>query len=578
MMKTKISKILSSNYFYGLILLVVPFVLMVVGKMVPCYNNNDDFIMRQLVSGEYTGTPESHLVHVGYLMGVFISSLYKITATVPWYSLYLILGAYSSCVFSFFTVIKCAKKFWQKALICLVSLFMMYGLLFAHILSFQFTTVTAIVCGASIVSFYCVDEKAGVKEYLKCQIPSIIWFCISFEMRDDACVMFLPLICFLGISRFIQNRKMFKQLATYAMVLLGLMAIMFVVEKAAYHSPEWKEYLRFSTNRASIVDYEGWPDYEENKEIYEKHGVSEASYNAMRKGYMLLLDENIDADFMEDLAEINQKKSKTWQDVVQGYWEIHKGGQHDYPIDRMVFLMYAMVIIMILLTGKYKALTDVLALFCGSMIIWAYLIYIGRPVVRVTQGIYIVELLVLAAIFCHHQLWQHKANRRKWLIGMFIAFEIIGTIFVSYRWGNKYLSQIIQKNEQTEKRFTVYSELMEYCSENQDNLYLLDVPSVSYFYGDKSLLKQNGNCIWLGNWHSNSPYSDRVAEKYNIDDWEKATLEQDNVYFVFLNLADTPYAYLEDYYKEKHPEIRLEIVDSLKTSLEEEFLILKCTK
>lgn len=579
MTKNKIIKIFSANYIYYLVLLIVPMLIMILGKMVPCYNGNDDFAINQLISGQYTGTPETHLVHIGYLMGVFISSLYKGVSSVPWYSIYIVSCAYLSCVLVFSKFIKYAEKIWQKIILCLISLFLMYGFLFAHIISFQFTTVTAMVCGASIVSFYCVDEKASVKEYLKCQIPSLLLFCVSFELRDDACAMFLPMLCFLGISRFIQNRKMFKQLVAYALVLLGLIAAMFITEKIAYQSAEWKEYLRFSTNRASMVDYEGYPDFEENKEVYEEYGVSKASYEAILKGYMLLLDENVDADFMETAASFSPKQNKSLKDMVKEFYLMHKEVRFDYPINQMVFLMYGMVIFMILLTAKYRALTDVLALLGGRMIIWTYLLYIGRPIFRVTQGIYIVELFVLVAIFCYHKLWIHKEKKRKRILGILIVCEMAGTILVSYRWGSNNLNQIMLQNEEINQNFTAYTELVEQLSEQPENLYLLDVSSVKLFYGDafSTSLKQNGNCVWMGGWNSNSPYTDRIAKNYQIDDYEKATMERENVYFVFLNSEETPYTYLQNYYADKHPEIQLEVVDVLETS-SEEFLILKCTK
>ena len=55
------------------------------------YDLNDDFFMRDIMSGAYTGTPDGHNVQTLYVLGAFISLFYKLCGTLPWYGLFLLL-------------------------------------------------------------------------------------------------------------------------------------------------------------------------------------------------------------------------------------------------------------------------------------------------------------------------------------------------------------------------------------------------------------------------------------------------------------------------------------------------------
>lgn len=580
MIKTKMIKIFSSKSFFFLVLLIVPLLVMFVRGMEPVYYNNDDFFLKQIVSGEYTGTPETHLIHVGYLTGLIISSLYKIIPSFPWYGLYLFGCAFMSIVLAFSTLSKYMNKVWQKLILLGVSLFLICGFLFPHLLQLQYTTITAIVCAAAMVCFYNGKEETDTKEFLKSQLPSVVLFCISFQLRDKACVMFLPLFCLLVVSRLLQNKAMKKAFFAYGCILASCLIVMLGIELLAYSSEEWNEFSRYNTNRENVVDYEGFPEYEEHKDMYEKLGISYASYMAANDlgGYMLLLDPNIDANFMEVLASESFKTQVELSQMIAGFLQMHIEPRFDWPINRMVFLMYGMCVLMAILTSKYKALLDVLAVFGGRMIIWVYLLYIGRPISRVTQGVYVVEMLLLISVFSYHKLWIGKKNKRKFLLNALLAFGLTGTILVSIKWGFTNVKGVVLQNDAKQKEFTVYEEVSEYFLSNKENLYLLDVWSFAD-YVDRVFVttsEQRGNCVMLGGWSANSPWTDRIAKNHGFTSYEVAALEEENVYFVFRNSENTSYLYLENYYADKYPGTTLEIQDVIQTSEGVEFYVLKC--
>ena len=49
------------------------------------FETNDDRMITEIFSGAMTGAPEAHAYYVDYILGFILSSLYSITADVPWY-------------------------------------------------------------------------------------------------------------------------------------------------------------------------------------------------------------------------------------------------------------------------------------------------------------------------------------------------------------------------------------------------------------------------------------------------------------------------------------------------------------
>ena len=50
------------------------------------YDINDDVAMRNVAAGVITGTPDAHLIHVKYVLGLVISGLYAVLPGLDWYS------------------------------------------------------------------------------------------------------------------------------------------------------------------------------------------------------------------------------------------------------------------------------------------------------------------------------------------------------------------------------------------------------------------------------------------------------------------------------------------------------------
>lgn len=122
-----------------------------------------------------------------------------------------------------------------------------------------------------------------------------------------------------------------------------------------------------------------------------------------------------------------------------------------------------------------------------------------------------------------------------------------------------------------------YREILDYFNAHEQNLYLLDTNNFSNFLEGifEKPRPTKHNTVLLGSWTANSPWTNRIAEKYQIESYEEAALTKDNVFFVFVNSEYTGYEYLEQYYKSKYPDSYVSIHDTFKTFMGLEVLILK---
>ncbi len=573
----RISKTKWLDAILVLLLAGVPLLLMRYYKVTAVFYNNDDLYLSEIVSGIMTGKPEGQLLHISYLTGMFISRLYMIWPSVSWYGIFLFSLMYGSIVSAFAFMLFRADKVICKIIMAIVADYMICSFFFCHLVEIQYTTVTIVVGATALVAFILAKDCENVKGYIKNNLVSFLFFFLSFSIRDKACIMLLPVFFFFGMAKFLKNKKMFKPLLAYAISLIAIMALLFGIERMAYSSERWTEFEKYNSAREQVMDYTAYPDYEEYRQVYEDLGISEKSHASLPR-YQLLLDENVNADFMMQMEEItaeNKKFDLGW--AIKHFITLHTTSYIDRPINIIVYFMYIVVIGLAIFSKKHKALYDVLALFLGRMFIWAYLMYIGRIMTRITQGIYMLELMVLFAVLVSNVLWvgQKKEKQRTLVVATVCA--LAGTVFICHRWGLPYSENIFYYNQSQMAYATCYKEVREYCEQSPEKLFLADTYSFSYFTEDIFIQPKYSasNFIMLGSWTANSPWTDCVAERYQIKSYEEAAIMQDNVYFIVMDSEITPWQYLEDYYTEKYPGSVTEIEEVLETSFGRDFFVIK---
>lgn len=561
-----------------LLLMGIPLFLMWIFDVEVVFFNSDDFYIEEVVSGYFTGVPQSHLVHIGYLAGLLLSRLYMIFPVVPWYGIFLFSMLYGSIMYAFSAMLLKLNKIRQKIIFLVCALYIICAFFFCHLIDIQYTTVTTVVCMAAVITFVLAEDKTNWKEYLKANIAGYIFFFLSFNIRDKACLMVLPIFFFIGVSKVIKDKKMFRSVMVYALGLIAIMFLLFGVERIAYSGEPWNEFERYNTAREQVMDYAGFPSYAENTELYEELGISEQSYISVTTRYQAILDENINLNFMETLESLADGPKETNISLMLYLFVYrHLSSPLDRPLNIIVYFIYISVIVLALISKKYSSLCDIMALFLGRMVIWTYLIYVNRSLPRVTQGIYIIELMFLFAVIIINSLWVDKKKESAKIPRVVGILIFIGIIAISHRWGISNTISACANNAERVRYASCYKEVREYCNQNADKLFMADTFGFIDYTDNifEKTEKSQANLILLGAWMANSPWTDQIAERYNIESYEEAAIYQDNVYFIFVDDEKLPWQYLADYYAEKYPGSIMEVEDVIETAYGQKFLVLK---
>lgn len=142
--------ILKNKYLQFLLLLIGNMVLFcIVAQLLHMrFEENDDIFMCLIANGNYSGTPDCHLVFQNALWGWLVSGLYRLTDAIEWYSVvFTIIHVVSMSIIAYYLIAR-QKNIQLLMTFNLICIYTIWGVL---IQSFQFTTTAGILCLAGCV-------------------------------------------------------------------------------------------------------------------------------------------------------------------------------------------------------------------------------------------------------------------------------------------------------------------------------------------------------------------------------------------------------------------------------------------
>lgn len=551
------------------------------------YFTNDDLFFKTIASGEVMGQPCSRLWYIGYPVGLVISFFYKMIPTLPWYGFFLCFFIGLTMTVVLYKLLTFCQKIPSQILTVLLFMIIAYSFFFLHIAELQFTTITGIV-GAGAVFLFCFWDPADhFKTSLVSGIGFLLLSALSLCIRDKGFLMLIPFIGMLGIAKYLDaGEGLFsfsqkrKNLFALGGIFLLLMAGVMLIGKIAYSSQEWKEFGAYTGASETIYDYTGYPDYDTYQDVYEKLGLTRSSYEAASHHYNIQLEPKINKETMQTLEQValQDLSEKTTlpgklKEMTSFFLDRHLS-YTDRPLNLLVYVCYILFFVAAIIAGKKKALRDILFTGIARMVVWIYLVYNGRLPARVSQAVYIAELLILIALAMKYRLWDTKKMAR-----FFWAFTLCVFVLLSYRFGIPKAKAAASEASSRLQFSQSFVELKHYFAENPDHLYYLDMNSFGSFTEDGLQGGQNtyGNYLFMGSWVPHSPWYEAKFEKAGIKETDAAAalFENPNVYAVFMKTEGTGYEYLSDFYAENYPGVTIEVVEEITVSNDITFQIVK---
>lgn len=530
------------------------------------YDMNDDVLMKDIMSGVYSGTPDGHNMQTLYILGAFISLLYRLCRSIPWYGLFLFICQTGIIYLVGLRMLQLSRKRYAKAgCLALVTVFM-WGVTLPHLVAIQYTLVCAMMAAAAIFIFMTTNDGLSVKKFVYSNIPSIVLVILAFQLRTEMLLLLFPLICLAGLFRWAQEDKIFckENYLKYGMIIgiiLAGMLLSRLIDTAAYGSEDWKTFVSFFNKRTEVYDFH----YDiitsgEHTEYLESIGLNNAQQKLL-DNYNFGLSEDIDDKMMGKIAEYAVGSDRSMDSSLISrineqmgnyiYRLLHK---EDAPYNVVVILGYAGIFIIGVIsavtdkkqTGRFSFIWELALLGLVRTALWMYILMQGRYPERITHSLYLAEFAVLMGMLgmkCLHSGCAKKVLAASALIGLVCACFIPQSINM-VRADNK-LREEVNRGELA---------IAEYCRAHSGNFYFEDVYSTVGF--SQKIFQNSDNSLAnydiMGGWMCKSPLYREKLKQFGITTMEDGLLNEPFVYFITdMEEQDKDAGWLKDYYTQK---------------------------
>lgn len=435
------------------------------------YDLNDDVLIKDILSGVYSGTPDGHTMQLLYPLGALLALLYR-GLSIPVFGAFLLFCqfgsiwavGYRSAVlvdeeraardgapfasgmrsaasgahpaepasarvcsardYAFTarsahpeepavcsTWNTTAARLGVKVALLLGEALFWFAAMGSHLVYLQYTVTAGMLAGAAI--FWVVTAKG------KERFQGLLFYWLSFCLRPEMALLCLPLagaggLCIWGREKQIFSKENLRHyLGLFAALVIG-MGFFYGLDVFAYSDPDWKDFRQFFDERTTLYDYhlDFVEQYDENREAYEETGVSR-TLQEMLKNYNFGAADEIDTQMLSSLAEQAKKtdaKEPVLSQVKKAIWRLaHENwlSKNDLPWN---FVWLAVVFVWCfccLQKGNRKFFWQPVFVTCVGGMLWIYLLMQGRMVDRVTHPLYLAQILLAAG------LWGTAGNRQR---------------------------------------------------------------------------------------------------------------------------------------------------------------------
>lgn len=539
---------------------------------------NDDMYLQSIVSGELSGTPDAHMIYSNIIWGSLLKILYQCSVRVPWYGLFLI-GVCFICIWVIlYRCLSVCSTLFSKVATTVFFAIVCFCAVFRHISMVQYTVVAAFAGGTAIFYAMTMDMGAEKRKIVREFIIVLFFAFLSLIIREKVFFMLVPFAACGWLGKWIadknKSKKINRRYVFFLLSVISLMIFVCAIDRVSYKvgddAAEWQEYIQYNNAREQIFDYYSFPDFDSNQTLYDEVGLSREAYEGISKYYFVLPQKKINSETMQIIAKraeeivrdsVTLKEKVT--DVVKNFIQCNLN-YTDRPMNIVVYAMWLCVMIMLVLSKNKSLCIQLFLLLVARMGLWVYIIWQGRYPDRITQSLYLVELVMLASVFIINRNVIDNKKVMKHIFLCVTAFIIcVPSIYV----GINKARDIKEDNAGKIYLGTAYLQLKDYCADNDEYLYLVDMNSVTHFKSSvfSTVQGESGVCdnlIPFGSWPNKSPLITETLLKYNINDVVSELVNNEKIYFVFKDLESQQSQYVVDFFDSE--------MSPVKTKLEQE--------
>lgn len=486
------------------------------------YEQVDDFIIYNLYSG-LDGTYNIHGIYIHPLICFIISIFFRIIPQINWHTIFLLSMQFICFTAIGYTILK--KHNNGKAII----LYTIFASIFypTLLMLIQYTSVAALLILTSLILI--IDQvEQNKKPRLRTLIIIFVLFAIGIMTRMQSLLIIVP---FFGIYYLINlvkykfkktiEKEQIINLTKYYIIYIIITIIIYISNIIIYNTDEvYRNYMEYNDVRSTLNDII-FVDYEKNKEIFDEIGWTENDHNLF---------------YTFNFGDENIFSKEKLQKILD--YKIEKDGIFDYDINlsaikssyilqmrdnnTYIAIIFIAVYIFCLFT-KGKKVENTL-IFLTTIFTHIIFIIIQRCMLRVIIPEYIIgtALMIYNLELKGEKVIQDSVKNCLTLVAMIIIITMFSA--EKYKFGYE------------PSMYGDYRALINYTSENKQNVYLYTVPSLQDRYLTYSVygMPPKGafsNLRVMGGWDMYTQNYFDFKERYNLEG-NFLDLLKDNVYLV----------------------------------------------
>ncbi len=555
------------------------------------FDLNDDVLMKDILSGVYTGVPEGNNIQMLYPVSALIALFYRVCNGLDWYGIFLCFLQYLCVFIVAFKLIEGRTGKLQKVSVLTALFFFMAGCIGSHFLFVQYTFTCGFLSAAAVVLIFTHD--AGDRNL----VYAALLIAAAYNLRSEMLLLTLPVVGVALLIKWALTGKEFMAYVRFCIALLCVIIISQTVHRIANSPEDWREFNHLFDERTELYDFQYIPEYDGNREFYESIGLSESEQQLL-VNYNFGIDDEINADTLSAVADyaaqIRTDETPLTEQLKNAlslylyrlrHISLQKSYQYpmtDFPWNIVAIILYICVICCYAFNkeirrDKKKILVPaalLIILFACRSALWLFIIVRGRDPIRITHPLYLMEIVTLTGMLHLKEDGEKKARAAAILLcGLISAISVPNQISV-----------IRAEMQARDKMRDHYEALYDYFADNPDGFYFIDVyTSVSLgedmsegetTFSEKMFENVDnsfGNHDLMGGWASKSPLYYSKIRRAGFENMQDALLEE-NVYMVQNVSGDTEW--IRNYYSEKGIDIAMERVDVIKDA----FAVYEITK
>jgi len=253
------------------------------------FETNDDTFFLSVIAGYHTGTPTAFTTggYVAISFSFFVSRLYMLLPTIPWYTvaqLFILWVSFSVVTFCIFDCNQMSGSSLTISFIGAVAFFSVVAL--PAVVLLQYTATSAAPAGAAIALL--VHYKKSSRAYLILTVlATSLLMAFSFSVRMQTFYLCAALFLCVAFICYLRDPERRSHLLMLTVIPLAISGSLYVVEFATYHTPEVSAFMEYNIARTQFTDYAS-PSYYDAPDIYSDAGIDYTEYKLFCMWWFLL--------------------------------------------------------------------------------------------------------------------------------------------------------------------------------------------------------------------------------------------------------------------------------------------------